>query len=137
MKIMNKHYPAFVRHIEFVGILLFSNTDSSELRQSRRQGLRFPNLVPRVLRLFGQRLVTRRDSGELEFYYHRISPVKQWKPLKSSQSKHLNFCGVPRVSPGAHPLTKKPEDSGYEIVVSLEQKDRSPWDRDFERVGNE
>ena len=26
------------------------------------------NLVPRVLRLFGQRLVARRDSGVLEFY---------------------------------------------------------------------
>ena len=39
------------------------------------------NLIPRVLRLFGQRLVARRDSGELEFYYHRISAVKQCKPL--------------------------------------------------------
>ena len=33
------------------------------------------NLVPRVLRLFGQRLVARRDSGDIEFYYHRISAV--------------------------------------------------------------
>ena len=42
------------------------------------------NLVPRVLRLFDQRLVARRDSGVLEFYYRRISAVKQWKPLRSS-----------------------------------------------------
>ena len=35
------------------------------------------NLVPRVLRLFGQRLVAKRDSGELEFYFFRIFTVKQ------------------------------------------------------------
>ena len=40
---------------------------------------------------------------------------KQCKPLWSSQSKNLNYFEVPRVSPGAHPLTKMPEDSGYEI----------------------
>ena len=40
------------------------------------------NLVPRVLSLFGQRLVERRDSGVLEFYYRRISAVKQLKPLR-------------------------------------------------------
>ena len=44
-----------------VGFLIFL--------QSRSQGLHsfwsVPNLVPRVLRLFGQRLVARRDSGEL------------------------------------------------------------------------
>ena len=49
------------------------------------------NLVARVLRLFGQRLVARRDSGKLEFYFRRISAVKQWKPSRSSQSKNLNF----------------------------------------------
>ena len=41
------------------------------------------NLVPTVLRLFGQRMVARRDSGVLEFYYRRIPVVKQWKPLRS------------------------------------------------------
>ena len=30
------------------------------------------NLVPRVFRLFGQWLVARRDSGELEFYLNLI-----------------------------------------------------------------
>ena len=59
-----------------------------------------PNLVPRVLRLFGQRLVARRDSGELEFYYRRIYAIKQCKPLRGSQSKNLNKFQFPRVSPG-------------------------------------
>ena len=30
-----------------------------------------------------------------------------------------NGVDYPRVSPGAHPLAKKPEDSGYEIGVKL------------------
>ena len=42
-----------------------------------------PNLVPRVLRLFGQQLVARRDSGVLEFHYRTISAVKHWEPLRS------------------------------------------------------
>ena len=29
-----------------------------------------------------------------------------------------NGVDYPRVSPGAHPLTKKPEDSGYEIELA-------------------
>ena len=41
------------------------------------------NLVPRVLRLSGQWVGARRDSGELEFYYCRISAVKEWKLLRS------------------------------------------------------
>ena len=73
------------------------------------------NLVPRVLWLFGQRMGASRDSGVLEFCYRKISAVKQWKSLQGSQSKNLNFFEFPRVSTGAHPLTKKPEDSGYEI----------------------
>ena len=32
--------------------------------------------------------------------------------------KKFNFFEFPRVSTGAHPLTKKPEDSGYEIGVT-------------------
>ena len=77
------------------------------------------NYVPRVLRLFGQRLVVRGGSGVLEFYNRRISAVKQWKPLRSSQSKNLHFFEFSRVSPGAYPLTKKPEDSRNEIGSSL------------------
>ena len=75
----------------------------------------YPNLVPRVLWLFGQRVGASRDSGVLEFSYRKISAVKQWKSLQGSQSKNLDFFEFPRVSTGAHPLTKKPEDSGYEI----------------------
>ena len=78
------------------------------------------NLVPRVLWLFGQRMGASRDSGVLEFCYRKISAVKQWKSLQGSQSKNLNFFEFPRVSAGAHPLTKKPEDSGYEIAGVLE-----------------
>ena len=73
------------------------------------------NLVPRVLWLFGQRIGASRDSGVLGFCYRKISAVKQWKSLQGSQSKNLNFFEFPRVSTGAHPLSKKPEDSGYEI----------------------
>ena len=62
----------------------------------------------RVLRLFGQRLVARRD-WLLEFYYCRISAEKQCKPLRGSQS----------VSPGDHTQTKTPENSGYEIVIRV------------------
>ena len=32
--------------------------------------------------------------------------------------------GYPRVSPGAHPLAKKPVDSGYEIGVEAEMNRR-------------
>ena len=35
------------------------------------------NLVPNNLRLFGQRLVARRDSGDNGFHYRKISAVKQ------------------------------------------------------------
>ena len=55
------------------------------------------NLVPRVLSLFGQRLVERRDSGVLEFYYRRISAVKQWKPLRSwnrAANQKINFFRI-------------------------------------------
>ena len=72
------------------------------------------NLVPRVLWLFGQRVGASRDSGVLEFSYRKISAVKQWKSLQGSQSKKIFFQKFSRVSTGAHPLTKKPEDSGYE-----------------------
>ena len=51
----------------------------------------------------------------------RISAVKQCvtELIQSSQSKKLNFFEFSRVSPGAYPLTKKPEDSGYEIAFTL------------------
>ena len=39
--------------------------------------------------------------------------------IQSSQSKNLNFFESSRVFPEAHALTKKPEESGYEIAVVL------------------
>ena len=72
-------------------------------------------LVPRVLWLFGQQMGARRDSEVLEFYYRSISAVKLCKPLRGSQSKQFDFFEFSRGSPGALPLTKEPEDSGYEI----------------------
>ena len=80
--------------------------------------LQMPNLVPRVLRPFDQWVVARRDSEELEFYYRRISRVKKMQGF-TGQSKNLNFFEVPIVSSGIHLLTKKPEDSGYEISTSV------------------
>ena len=81
-----------------------------------------PNLVPRVLRLFGQRLVARRDSGVLEFYYRRIPAVKQCKPLWGSQSKHLHyFFQILQSLSLCPPLTKKPEDSGYKTGQAYEK----------------
>ena len=71
-------------------------------RASRTFGVQFichswlvDNLVPRVFRLFGQR----GNAGNIKFYHRRISAVKQWKPLRNSQSKKLNFFDVPRVFP--------------------------------------
>ena len=83
-----------------------------------------PNLVPRVLWLFGQRVGASRDSGVLEFSFRKISAVKQWKSMQGSQSKNLDFFEFSSVSAGAHPLTKKPEDSGYEIAFLPEKNER-------------
>ena len=76
------------------------------------------NLLPRVLRLFGQRLVARRDSGELEFYYRRISAVKQCKPLRSSHKKIEFFFKFSRVSPGDPPLTKSLRTLGTRLIFT-------------------
>ena len=46
--------------------------------------------------------------------------VKQWKPVTEQLIKES------KVSPGAHTLTKKPEDSGNEIVVTTEKADGEP-----------
>ena len=58
--------------------------------------------------------------GYCNFNYRMISAVKQWKPWRSlyraANQKNLNFFEFSRVSPGAYPPTKKPEDSGYEIA---------------------
>ena len=41
------------------------------------------------------------------------------------ESQNVKFIIYPRVSPGAAPLTKKPEDSGYEIGIDLKTKWRN------------
>ena len=56
------------------------------------------NLVSRVLRFFGQRVSARTDSGKLEFYYRKISAVKQCKALRGSQSNKFNFVDFPSLS---------------------------------------
>ena len=81
-----------------------------------------PISYPESSGFFGQRVGASRDSGVLEFSFRKISAVKQWKSLQGSQSKNLDFFEFPRVSTGAHPLTKKPEDSGYEIGFNPARK---------------
>ena len=54
----------------------------------------------------------------LEFCYRRISAVKQLimqAVTRQPINKIFFFSEFSRVSPGAHPLTKKPEDSEYKI----------------------
>ena len=53
-------------------------------------------LYPESFSFFGHWVVARTDSGELEFYYGRISAVKQCKLLQGSQSKNLNKIPVPQ-----------------------------------------
>ena len=46
--------------------------------------------------------------------------------------KKIIFFHYPRVSPGAAPLTKKPEDPGYEIVDEAEENSfKCPFDFEF------
>ena len=66
------------------------------------------NVIPRVLRLFGQQLVTRRD---LTFLIGSLLTACIVLLQKSCGNK----IPVPRVSPGNQSLAKEPEDSGYEI----------------------
>ena len=73
------------------------------------------NLVPRVLRLLGQRVVAKRDSKEFEkknYFFIR-------RPVTASIVLPQKSCGkfqYPRVSLGDQPLAKEPEDSGCEIA---------------------
>jgi len=66
------------------------------------------NLIPRVLRLLGQRAVTRRDSGAGIFPTEILwLPVLGFVTVSSqSKKKKKNYA---RVSSGNHPLTKKPD----------------------------
>ena len=64
----------------------------------------------------GQR---REDSGDIEFYYRRISAVKQWNPLRNSQSKKLNFFDVPRVFPALPRWPKSLKTLGTRLQSTL------------------
>ena len=94
------------------------------------------NLVPRVLGLFGQRLVTRRDSGPWAGamgYWNFITAefLRQNNANRYGAANQKTYFfpnspeSLPRVSPGAHPLTKMPEDSGYEIDCGYEMARRN------------
>ena len=52
------------------------------------------NLVPRVLRLYGQRFVARRGSGELEFYYRRDFFGKTMQTVTGQPMKKINFFRI-------------------------------------------
>ena len=69
------------------------------------------NLVSRILRLFGQWLIARRDSGVLEFYYRRISAVKRYKKLRGSKSKKLFFFRILQSLSWRPIAGQRPEDS--------------------------
>ena len=72
-------------------------------------------LIPRVLRLFVQRFVARRDSGVLEDFHRKISAVKQFKTVMCHPIKTFKCFDFPRVSPGDKAQVKESEDSGYDI----------------------
>ena len=52
------------------------------------------NLVPRVLRLFGQQLVVRRDSGELDFLLPQDFSGKTMQAVTEQPIKKFNFFRV-------------------------------------------
>ena len=72
--------------------------------------------------IFGQQLVARRDSGEIEFYYRRISGVKQCKPFSTANQKNLNFFRIPQTLPWQPTTKKEPEDSGFETGAIKENQ---------------
>ena len=69
-------------------------------------------LLPRVLRLFGQRVGARRIRKKLNFLVGCPVTVCIVLPQKSCGNK----IPVPH-SPGDKPLAKEPKDSGYEVAV--------------------
>ena len=87
-------------------------------------GLRH-NLVPRVLRLLGQRVVTERESGVLEGNEIVTTRILRFTVLsfvtvnsQSTSNKKNQIFPLPQSLSSDYPRTKKPEDSGYEIVCA-------------------
>ena len=60
--------------------------------------------------------LARRDAGELEFYYLRISAVKTMQAIygAANQKMYIYFL-FPTPD---QPLAKEPEESGYEIETT-------------------
>ena len=97
------------------------------------------NLVPRVFRLFGQRDNAGKTLGtskKLNFLIGCSVTVSIVLPQKSCGNK----IRCPQSLPGVAPLTKKPEDSGYEIALnqglrsSRWPKDRRLWERGWSQI---
>ena len=79
------------------------------------------NFVPRVFRLFGQRGNTRKTLRTSNFITTALSQDfcgKTMETVTKQPIKKIEFFPCPQSLPGVAPLTKKPEDSGYEIVVT-------------------
>ena len=74
------------------------------------------NLVCRVHRLFGQRLVVRERLWGTGILLPQDFCGKTKQAVRGSQSKKLIFFELSRVSPGDQPLTKEPEDSEFQIA---------------------
>jgi len=71
-----------------------------------------PNLVPRVLRLPGRRVVTARDwRSEKKSFFDFPFTVTNLR----SGNRRISAVKIPVL-----PLSKKPADSGYEIAVCRE-----------------
>ena len=70
-------------------MLLKANSDGMDL-------LYATNLVPRVLGLFSQQLVARRDSGELEFYLNFFIGCLVTACIVLPQKSHGNKIPVPK-----------------------------------------
>ena len=58
------------------------------------------NIVPRVLRLFGQRLVAKNDSVTLEFFHRKLFAVKRSKSLRVRNPKKNFFFEDPEAGLG-------------------------------------
>ena len=102
-------------YLLFENDVLFSNDTGILGKRNSVCCVLLSNLVPRVLWLFGQRMGASRDSGEFEKISIFWLAALQRLPLFYRRNLAVTEFQYPRVSTGAHLLTKKPEDSGYEI----------------------
>lgn len=73
-----------------------------------------------LLRLFGQQVGARRDSGLVEKDLNFLIGCPITVCIALSQKSCGNKIPVPRVSPGNQPLAKEPKDTWYEIATTFE-----------------